>query len=204
MNNNTNTISIIGRTELEDSRVYFDEKSDIEMSVINVEMTRQLISSGNISSTEEIKMSADNINACRTEGHDNIDHGVDENHLGEEIISNRKQIFNSREKKSKNNASLSQLYTSFVDILASLLQDEDTVHTFSPSVITSTAGNVSIHGNSTYCSKTEQIAPPANVERITGYFSSDTVFNLSNKVLSQTEISILEKGLGFGRFETGY
>ena len=59
-------------------------------SVINVEMTRQLISSGNISSTEEIKMSADNINACRTEGHDNIDHGVDENHLGEEIISNRK------------------------------------------------------------------------------------------------------------------
>ena len=29
-----------------------------------------------------------------------------------------------------------------------------------------------------------------------GYFCSDTVFNLSNKVLSQTEISVLEKVLG--------
>ena len=33
-------------------------------------------------------MSADNINACRTEVHENIDHGVDENYLGGEIISN--------------------------------------------------------------------------------------------------------------------
>ena len=48
-------------------------------------------------------MSADNINACRTEAHENIDHGVDENHLVEEIISNNKQSFNSREKQSKNN-----------------------------------------------------------------------------------------------------
>ena len=39
--------------------------------------------------------------------------------------------------------------------------------------------------------------PPASNERIKGYFCSDTVFNLSNKVLSQTEISVLEKGLGF-------
>ena len=51
-------------------------------------------------------MSADNINAYRTEGHEYIYHGVDENHLGEEIISNNQQIFNSREKKSKNNVSL--------------------------------------------------------------------------------------------------
>ena len=47
-------------------------------------------------------MSADNINACRTEGHENIDHGVDENHLGEKIISNNKQSFNSRGKQRKN------------------------------------------------------------------------------------------------------
>ena len=47
-------------------------------------------------------MSAENIGACRTE---NIDHGVDENHLGEEIISNYKQSFNYREKESKNNVS---------------------------------------------------------------------------------------------------
>ena len=33
-------------------------------------------------------MSVDKINACTTEGHKNIE---DENHLGEEIISNNKQ-----------------------------------------------------------------------------------------------------------------
>ena len=64
----------------------------------------------------------------------------------------------------------------------------------SPSVITSTAGNASTHGNSTSCSKTEQIAPPANSEKIKDYFCSNTVFNLINKVLSQTEINVLEKG----------
>ena len=77
------------------------------------------------------------------------------------------------------------------------MKDKNTVQALSPSVITGTAGNVSTHGNNISCSKTEQIAPPANSEKIKGYFCSDTVFNLSNKVLSQTEISILEKGLGF-------
>ena len=110
-------------------------------------MTGQLISSGNISSSEEMIMSADNINACRTEVHGNIDHGVDENQLVEEIISNNQQSFNSREKQSKNNVSLSQQDTSLVDILASLLQGENTVQALSPSVITSTAGNVSTHRN---------------------------------------------------------
>ena len=33
--------------------------------------------------------------------------------------------------------------------------------------------------------------------RLKGYFASDTVFNLSHKVLSDCEISILSKGLGF-------
>ena len=66
-------------------------------------------------------MSADNINACRTEVHENIDHGVDENYLGEEIISNNKQRFNFRRKQSKSNVSLSQRDTFLVDILASLL-----------------------------------------------------------------------------------
>ena len=76
--------------------------------------------------------------------------------MGEKIISNNKQSFNSREKQSKN-VSLSQRDT-LVDILVSLLKDENTVQALSPSVITSTAGNVSTHGNSTSCSKTEQIA----------------------------------------------
>ena len=195
LNSNTNTISIVGRTELEDVRVDSDEKSDIEKSIVNVGMTGQLIPSRVISSPEEM-ISADNINACRTEGHGNTDHGVDEDHLGEEIISNNQQSFNSREKQSKN-VSLSQQDTSLVDILASLLQDENTVQALSPSVVTSTAGNVSTHGNRTSCFKTEQKPPPASSERIKGYFCSDTVFNLSYKVLSQTEISVLEKGLGF-------
>ena len=34
-------------------------------------------------------------------------------------------------------------------------------------------------------------------DRIKGSFSSDSVFNLSKKVLSETEIKVLEKGLGF-------
>ena len=196
LNSNTNTISIVGGTELEDVRIDSDEKSDIEKSIVNVGMIGQLIPSRLISSSEEMIISPDNINTCRTEGPGDIDHGVDEDHLGEEIISNNQQSFNSREKQSKN-VSLSQQDTSLVDILASLLQDENTVQALSPSVVTSTAGNVSTHGNRTSCFKTEQKPPPASSERIKGYFCSDTVFNLSNKVLSQTEISVLEKGLGF-------
>ena len=61
-NNNIDTISIVGRTELEDVRVYSNDRSDIDKSIVNVGMTGQLISSGNISSLEEITMSADNIN----------------------------------------------------------------------------------------------------------------------------------------------
>ena len=34
-------------------------------------------------------------------------------------------------------------------------------------------------------------------ERLSRYFCSETVFNLSRKVLTETEIQILEKGLDF-------
>ena len=37
----------------------------------------------------------------------------------------------------------------------------------------------------------------SNENRLTGYFCSDTIFNLSNRVLSGTEIKVLEKGLDF-------
>ena len=94
LNKNTDTISTVGSTELEDVRAYSDEKSDIEKSIVNVRVTGQLILSGNIGLSGEVILSADNINTCRTKGHENIDHGVDENHLGEEIISNTKQSFN--------------------------------------------------------------------------------------------------------------
>ena len=35
-------------------------------------------------------------------------------------------------------------------------------------------------------------------KRLKGYFCSDTVFNLSGRVLSESEIKVLEKGLDFG------
>ena len=117
-------------------RVYSDKKSDAVKSVVNVEMTGQLISSGNIGSSEKIIISADNIKACRTEGHKNIAHGVDEDHLGEEIISNNKGSFNSRDKQSKNNVSLSQGDTSLVDILVSFLTYENIVQALCQSIIT--------------------------------------------------------------------
>ena len=37
----------------------------------------------------------------------------------------------------------------------------------------------------------------ANENRLTGYFCSDTIFALSNRVLSDNEIKVLEKGLDF-------
>ena len=72
------------------------KKVTLGRAFLTLERLEKLISSGNISSSEEMIMSADNINACRTEGHGKIDHGVDENHLGEEIISNNQQSLNSR------------------------------------------------------------------------------------------------------------
>ena len=33
--------------------------------------------------------------------------------------------------------------------------------------------------------------------RISGYFCSDTVFNLSDRVLTETEIKVLQKGLDY-------
>ena len=36
-----------------------------------------------------------------------------------------------------------------------------------------------------------------NKTSLSGYFCSDTVFNLSRRVLAEIEIKILEKGLGY-------
>ena len=72
------------------------KKVTLGRAFLTLERLEKLISSGNISSSEEMIMSADNINAYRTEGHEYIYHGVDENHLGEEIISNNQQSLNSR------------------------------------------------------------------------------------------------------------
>ena len=37
-------------------------------------------------------------------------------------------------------------------------------------------------------------------KRLKSYFCSDTVFNLSSRVLSESEIKVLEKGLDFTPF----
>ena len=92
----------MGRAKSKDVRIYSDEKSDIEKSdIVKSGMTRQFISSGNISSSKEMIMRAGYRNSCRIEGHENIDHGVDAKDLGEEITSNKKRGFNSREKQNK-------------------------------------------------------------------------------------------------------
>ena len=199
INTNTitqNTISIVGRTELEDVRVDSDGKSDVEKSIVNVGMTGQLISSGNISLSEELIMSADNINACTTEWHGNIYPGVDENHLGEEIISNNQQSFNSREKQSKDNVPLLQQDTSLIDILTPLLQDKNTVQALNPSVITSTTGDVSTHGNSTSCFKTEQKPPPASSERVKVTFVRTLFLTWVTKFLAKQKLAFWRKVLG--------
>ena len=38
-------------------------------------------------------------------------------------------------------------------------------------------------------------------KRLKGYFCSDTVFNLCGRVLSDSEIKVLEKGLDFAHFQ---
>ena len=68
----------------------------------------------------------------------------------------------------------------------------------------STADLVSTHGNCTSSSPEtsaevleKEVKSPVTSKRLKGYFYSDTVFNLSKKVLTETEIGVLERGLGF-------
>ena len=46
-------------------------------------------------------------------------------------------------------------------------------------------------------------SPKSVNERLKWYFCSKTVFNISRKVLTETEIRVLEKGLGFAPTPTG-
>ena len=47
-----------------------------------------------------------------------------------------------------------------------------------------------------YDSIQNKILMTAGESRLSGYFCSETVFNLSNRVLSNAEIRIFEKGVG--------
>ena len=53
------------------------------------------------------------------------------------------------------------------------------------------------------CSANQSIVEEGNEQcRVAGNFVSDTVFNLSNKVSSDTEIRILQKGLDFAPIQS--
>ena len=102
-----------------------------------------------------------------------------------------------------------------------------TVLTAPPPISTNT-GLIDTHGNCTPCSEIDMKVPKQDVQdqdinsnctsctgliregsekivqksrksqRLKGYFCADTVFKLSQKVLTETEIKVLERGLRFG------
>ena len=72
------------------------------------------------------------------------------------------------------------------------------VNTNSPSVLTAQDEELVKILEDLDCSKiTREYANSSDESRLSGYFCSDTVFNLSKRVLSETEIKILEKGLDY-------
>ena len=69
---------------------------------------------------------------------------------------------------------------------------------------TSATNNICTQGNDTSVSwsqlvdETEnEVSPPVTGKKTKGYFCSDTVFNLSRKVLNEIENKFLQKGLAF-------
>ena len=98
---------------------------------------------------------------------------------------------------------MSQNDSSLVEILRSLLNDENSVNVVTPSGSISTADLVSTQCNCTASFEKsaevleEEVQSRVSSRRLKGYFCSDTVFNLSKKVLTETEIGVLERGLGF-------
>ena len=83
------------------------------------------------------------------------------------------------------------------------MNDEKSVNVVTLSGSISTADLVSTQGNCTASFEKstevleEEVQSPVSSRRLKGYFCSDTVFNLSKKVLTETEIGVLERGLGF-------
>ena len=98
---------------------------------------------------------------------------------------------------------LSQNDSSLVETLRNLLNDENSLNVVTPSGSISTAGLVSTQGNcissfekSAEVSE-EELQSPVTSRRLKVYFCSDTVFNLGKKALTESEVEILERGLGF-------
>ena len=112
---------------------------------------------------------------------------------------------------------LSQNDSSLVDILANLIDDENSVTVLTTPPPTSTTGLIYTHGNCTPCSEIDMKIPeqdvqdkyidsnctsctgvitersekivrkPGKSQRLKGYFCADTVFNLNQKILTATE-----------------
>ena len=92
----------------------------------------------------------------------------------------------------------------FSDLFKPLKEDDKKVlcREETPVESPSTAGKINTSGNDTSLQSFETKKTPKKAakvinERLEGYFCSKSVFNLSKKVLTETEIRVLEKGLGF-------
>ena len=106
----------------------------------------------------------------------------------------------------------------FSDLFKALKKDDNKVLCRAETLVESpsTAGKINTSGNDTSLHildsgdeelvnilqsfetiKTPKKAAKVINERLEGYFCSKSVFNLSKKVLTETEIRVLEKGLGF-------
>ena len=90
-----------------------------------------------------------------------------------------------------------------VEILRNILNNENSVNVVTSSGSICTADLLSTQGNctSTFEKPAEvlekEVQSPVTSRRLKVYFCSNTVFNLSRKVLTETEIGVLERGLGF-------
>ena len=132
----------------------------------------------------------------------------------EQLISQNTIIFGDENKSD--NLTLQESDLSLLQILESLQNENDCVSaaTAPPTMVTSTAGIIDtscneiivenrVDSNETSgrgLSDKSNSVPLGRVgddDRLKGYFCSDVVFNLSHRVLSELEIEVLGKGLGF-------
>ena len=86
----------------------------------------------------------------------------------------------------------------YCDTAVSKNSSDQFVNTNSPSGLTAQGEELIKIWEDLDCSKiTSENANLSDESRISGYFCSDTVFNLINRVLSEREIKILGKGLDY-------
>ena len=108
--------------------------------------------------------------------------------------------------EERSNDVLTQNDESMLNILTSLLSDNSSYNISMPTLRDcSTEGLINTSTNNSLSvdipAQEEEIEGPTVVTtaegRIEGYFCSDVVFNLSRRVLTDIEIKVLEKGLGY-------